>query len=228
MQMQNKDVVADVKERLQAEAAARAEFDPERAANVRSLMWEAGARLKMPRIAAEPTEIRRWAVERSARFEPVSPAPRVQRHMHIEALSIALSGRTPTPDQVALLAALVVRPEEGDDLLSSVAMLTLPLDRNPRRSVALRALVRGKLRPLDLETLLNAALMLEFAAAHVVGETAMARLLAAASVLWWTAGRRTSAIRALRIPLHYDPSWELTVTMRTVLRLRRRPDWLDA
>ena len=60
--------VADARARLQAEAAARREYDPQEAARVRSLMWDADQRIKMPRIAAEPTEIRRWAVERSARF----------------------------------------------------------------------------------------------------------------------------------------------------------------
>lgn len=229
MQTQDeKGVVADVRARLQAEAAARAEYDPEQAARVRSLMWEAAAGVAMPRIAAEPTEIRRWAVERSARFGPVSPAPRIERYMLTEALSIALSGRTPTREQVALLAAMVIRKEEADELLGAIALLTLPLAGDERRSVAQRQLVKAELRPLDLETLLNAAQMLEFAAAHVIGREAMARALSAASVLWWAAGQRTAAIRALRLPLHYDPGWELTTMMRTVLRLRRRTDWLDA
>ena len=97
--------VADARARLQAEAAARREYDPQEAARVRSLMWDADQRIKMPRIAAEPTEIRRWAGERSARFGPVKPAERIERHMHTEALSVALSGRTPPAEQVALLAA---------------------------------------------------------------------------------------------------------------------------
>ena len=220
--------VADARARLQAEAAARREYDPQEAARVRSLMWDADQRIKMPRIAAEPTEIRRWAVERSARFGPVKPAERIERHMHTEALSVALSGRTPTAEQVALLAALASDTQEADDLLSSMALLTLPLPGDEPREIAMRHLIRTDLRPIDLETLVNAALMLEFAAAHVIGRKPMARLLAAASVLWWASGQRIAAGRALRLPIHYDMTGPITVTMSRVLRVRRRPDWLDA
>ena len=225
---EEKAYVAEARARLQAEAAARAEYDPQEAARVRSLMWDADQRIKMPRIAVEPTEIRRWAVERSAWFSPVMPAERIARHMHTEALSVALSGRTPTAEQVALLAALASDREESDDLLSSLALLTLPLPGDEPREVAMRHLVRTDLRPLDLETLVNAALMLEFAAAHVIGRKPMARLLSTASTLWWAAGQRIAAARALRIPVHYDLTWPNTVMMQGVLRMRRRPDWLDA
>ena len=70
--------------------------------------------------------------------------------------------------------------------------------------------------------------MLEFAAAHVIGRKPMARLLAAASVLWWASGQRIAAGRALRLPIHYDMTGPITVVMAQVLRVRRRPDWLDA
>ncbi len=109
-----------------------------------------------------------------------------------------------------------------------MALLTLPLPGDEPREIAMRHLIRTDLRPIDLETLVNGALMLEFAAAHVIGRKPMARLLAAASVLWWAAGQRIAAQRALRLPIHYDMTGPITVVMAQVLRVRRRPDWLDA
>src|SRR5699024_10701455 len=153
---------------------------------------------------------------------------RIERHMHTEALSVALSGRTPTAEQVALLAALASDTQEADDLLSSMALLTLPLPGDEPREIVMRHLIRTDLRPIDPETLGNAALMHDFEAAHHVGRKPMARLLAAASVLWWASGQRIVAGRALRLPIHYDMPGPITVVMAQLLLVRRRPDWLDA
>ena len=226
--LHDQDSVEAVRQELLAEALARAQYDPERAEKIRTAMRAAQERVAMPRVAAEPTEIRRWAVERSARFGPVGPAQQVERWMRAETMSIALGGATPTPEQVSQLAALVAEDARVDEMLASIALLTLPLASDASDVVALQELVRGALRPVDLETLVNAALMLEFAAAHVIGTKRMSRLLTAASLLWWTAGQRTASIRALRLPLHYEAEWPLTQRMRKILRFRRQPDWFDA
>lgn len=226
--LHDQDSVEAVRQELLAEALARAEYNPERAEKIRAAMRAAQERVAMPRVAVEPTEIRRWAVERSARFGPVGPAQQVERWMRAETMSIALGGATPTPEQVSQLAALVSEDARVDEMLASIALLTLPLASDASDVVALQELVRGALRPVDLETLVNAALLLEFAAAHVIGTKRMARLLTAASLLWWTAGQRTASIRALRLPLHYEAEWPLTQRMRTVLRLRSAPSWYDA
>lgn len=217
-----------VRQELLAESLARAQYDPERAEKIRRAMRAAQERVAMPRVAEEPTEIRRWAVERSARFGPVGPAEQVERWMRAETMSIALGGSTPTAEQVSQLAALVEELDRVHEMLSGMAMLVLPLPADATDEAALQELVRGALRPIDLETLVNAALMLEFAAAHVVGAHRMARLLSAASLLWWAGGQRTASIRALRLPVHYEPQWPLTHRMHEVLRFRSAPSWYDA
>lgn len=225
MQVHERDSVEAVRQELLAEAAARAQYDPEKSEAIRRAMWAAQARVAMPRVAEEPTPIRRWAVERAAQFGPVMPADEVVRWMRAEAMSIALGGATPTAEQVAQLAAMVAEPESANVMVASIGLLVLPLGREASDADALRELVKADLRPLDLESLVNAALMLEFAAAHVIGQRSMARLLAGASLLWWAAGQRVMAARALRLPLHYDPAWPLTKRMRDVLRFRTCPSW---
>lgn len=225
MQVHERDSVEAVRQELLAQAAARVQYDPKKAEEILQAVRAGEARVAMPRIAAEPTPIQRWAVERSAHFGPVMPAPEVVRHMRSESMSIAFGGTTPTPEQVALLAAAASEPEAANSLLATIGLIVLPLDRDASEAEALRQLIRAELRPLDLETLINAARMLEFAAAHVIGHCPMARLLAAASLLWWAAGQRIAAARALRLPLHYDPTWPLAQRMRDVLRFRERPAW---
>lgn len=228
MQVHERDSVEAVRQELLAEAAARAQYDPEKAEEIRQAMRAAQARVAMPRVAEEPTPIRRWAVERGAHFSPVMPADEPAQWLRAEAMSIALGGATPTVEQVAQLAAMAAEPESANVMVASVGLLVLPLAREASDADALRELVRADMRPLDLESLVNAALMLEFAAAHVIGRRPMARLLSAASLLWWAAGQRVMAARALRLPLHYDAAWPLTLEMRELLRYRTRPGWAIA
>lgn len=226
------DSVETVKAELRAEALAqaRAQYDPERAEKLRAVMRAALERVAMPRVADETTAIRRWAMDRSSRFSPVAPAEgeQIEPAMRGETMSISLGGALPTPEQVTQLAALVQDSDRVNGVLASVSHFVLPLEHDTPDSIALSELFRAGLRPLDLETLVNTALLFEFAAAHVIGSQSMARLLAMASLLWWTAGRQDAAIRALKLPLHYEPGWDLTQTMRKVLKLRRRAAWMDA
>lgn len=222
-------LVAETKRRLRMELLERSSHDPEKAARIRKLMREAEERVAMPRTAAEPTPIRRWAVDRKALFGPVAPAARRPQYYSSEVLALAISGDTPGTSQVELLGSIAIDPSEANRMLGWIARQTMTSGTAAEGlsdADALAMLINASHRPADLETLINAALMLEFAAAHVRGWRAMAPLLTMASVLWWAAGQRTPAIRALRVPLHYRDQSLLTKTMVAVLRYRKRAPWI--
>lgn len=224
--MTNDNMVEVVRAELLAEAAERAAYDPERAEKLRAAMRRAQERTALPRVAAEPTPIRLWAAHRQAQFGPEQPAAEVARWVRSDFIAVALGGEMPRAETVAQLAALVSDEGRQEELVASIALLTLPIPLDTSDADAVRALLRGADRPADLETLVNAAIALEFAAAHLVAGRHVGRLLAIASPLWWGAGQDGSAYRALQLARHWAPGWSITELMVQVLRHRRRPDWM--
>lgn len=218
--------VEEVRAELLGEAAERAADDPEYAARLRRAMRTALERVAMPRVMEEPTPIRQWATHRKARFSPVQPAGQVVQLLRSEFIAAALGGELPSAETVAQLAALVDVESRREELVAAIALVVLPIDRGTSDEKALLALMFGKERPRDLETLINAALVLEFAAAHLVTGRHVGRLLALASLLWWTAGQAGPAARALKLARHWAPTWSLTERMVQVLRHRPVPDWM--
>lgn len=226
--MENDNMVEVVRAELLAEAAQRAAYDPERAEKLRAAMRRAQERAALPRVAAEPTPIRLWAAHRQAQFGPVQPAAEVARWVRADFMAVALGGEMPRAETVAQLAALVSEDGKQEELVAAMALLTLPIALDTSDADAVRALLRGAARPADLETLINAAIALEFAAAHLVAGQHVGRLLAIASLLWWGAGQDGPAYRALKLAHYWSPTWSITALMMQVLRHRPRPDWLDS
>lgn len=186
---------------------------------------------RLPRVEVEATPLRRWQLEREVHFDPVAPAEAVSTYMHIEWLSKCLTGELPSAEEVAELAAMAGSEGKVARMLADTAYLVLPLVffREERLEADERAagwLLRDDVRPVDLATLIHAAVTMEYAAAHVDGAVAMARLLAVASVLWWAAGQPRRTARAIKVARHIDPRWPLTETMRLALKLRGGPDWM--
>lgn len=213
---------------LLGEAAKAAEVGSERAARLLDAMRAAQARVQMPRAAAEPTPLREWAVQRRSQFGPVKPDQEVLRFMRSEWIALALGGQLPTAEHVAQLAAAMRRVSTAESLIGSVALVAMPVDRDSSDTQAMRVMLRGEARPADLETLVSAALVLEFAAAHVQGTVPMARLLGTAATLWWGAGQRRKATVAVQLAVRYDATWPVLRVMQHLLVHRTTPAWLSS
>ncbi|WP_299306135.1 hypothetical protein [uncultured Brachybacterium sp.] len=187
------------------------------------------ARALRTQIATAP--IRKWDMGREPAFEKVAPVRRTSSYMHIEWQAICLNGEKPSSEAVAELAAMAYSSVHSTRMLAAMAYLVMPVRYFPSEELPADAKVMAWLlspdtRPLDLATLINGAMVAEFAAAHIEGAVYAGRLLAIAALLWWAAGQPWRASRAAMVSQRLTPGWELTDTMVRVLYYRGKPEWM--
>lgn len=210
--------------------AHEAEEMRERSKRIYALGQRVDAAHVLPR-EFEALPLRIWSLTRDRRFDLVEPAehPGHASEVGVAVQMFAAEGTLPTAGTVSHMAAVALDDAEAFTFLGYVTIL-VEWPREPKEpsfeQIVASRMIRAADRPPRLATLINAALVLEYAALHGADMRAMARLLTMASVCWWWAGQPHNTERNLHVAAQLEPTWPLVGIMETVLRVRKRPDWI--